>query len=145
MSRRIHGVVVVLAALSILLALVAGGTLVNQWLRWRSYTAQREEMYRIIAAWERRPPPGVDGHVWQEACKLTGIAVGNVCFSPSHVSLEELADLRAELAAKEAGRVDIDTLQWVWDRLATTGPHGRRYIQQMRPLWDEARDALQAE
>ena len=29
--------------------------------------------------------------------------------------------------------VDLDTIEWIWDQLQDTGPHGRRYVEDYRP------------
>jgi hypothetical protein len=111
-------------------------------VEWREFGAQREEMYRIVEGWKVRPPPGVNAHAWREACTLSTIAIGNVCFTPDHVATDEMRALRADLIAKANAPVDSETLQWLLDRLAATGSHGNRYIRQMQPLWDEALDSL---
>lgn len=145
MTGKIYTTVIAIAVIGLLLAVAACWLMGRHWLESRRFTAEREEIYRIVEVWQRQPPPGVDGHVWQEVCKLGGIAVGNVCFTPRHVSLEEIEALRADVAAKDAAPIDADTLQWLWDRLAATGPHGQRYTRRMQPMWDEAMDAVRPE
>ncbi len=45
--------------------------------------------------------------------------------------------LRDDLARRFAGPIDRDTLTWIWDRLARTGPHGTRYVERFRPKFEQ--------
>lgn len=80
---------------------------------------------------------GVSPTVWECAQVWTVTAYGNVCFSPEHVATAEMYRLRDDLERKLAGPVDLDTLTWIWDRLARTGPSGKRYVERFRPLLEE--------
>ena len=97
----------------------------------------RRQMDRMIRPLRPSDPSGVDPVVWDRALGATITAYGNVCFSPGHVSTSEMARLRDDLDAKLKGRVDLDTLIWTWERLGETGPHGRRYARDLRPLLDQ--------
>jgi hypothetical protein len=101
------------------------------------YHRVQREMDAAIRALEYRVPPGVSPAVWECAWGWTSTAYGNVCFSEEHVSTEELYRLRKDLMPKLQGPVDLQTLVWVWDRLAQTGPHGRRYVGQHKPSFLE--------
>lgn len=75
--------------------------------------------------------------VWDCAHTWTITAYCNVCFSPEHVSTVEMYRLREDLNRKLEGSVDLDTLRWIWDRLAQTGPHGKRYVERFRSQFEE--------
>lgn len=114
---------------------------------WQTRTFHREvrHLQQTLEPWRSLPPPGIDAHVWREAAGLvTATGVGNVCFSPSHVSLLELRRLQRDVEAEMAqGPVTPQKLDWLWQRLGQTGPRGRKYITQMQPLWDEAKGQVQ--
>jgi hypothetical protein len=82
-------------------------------------------------------PSGVDPAVWDHALGATITAYGNVCFSTEHVSIPEMYRLRDDLDAKLKGKVDLDTLVWIWERLGETGPPGQSYARRHRPLLDQ--------
>ena len=64
-----------------------------------------------------------------------GCAYGNVCFSPDHVSLAELKRLNEDVRLKLETNVDLDTADWIWRRLAETGPHGAQYVAKFEPRY----------
>jgi hypothetical protein len=43
-----------------------------------------------------------------------------------------------DVEAKLAGDVDLDTLRWIWDRLAETGPNGKAYNEPFRHNLEES-------
>jgi hypothetical protein len=82
-------------------------------------------------------PSGVAPAVWDNALMATSTAYGNVCYSIQHVTTAEMDRLRDDLDAKLKGKVDLDTLIWIWERLGETGPAGKRYAREKRPLLDQ--------
>ena len=45
--------------------------------------------------------------------------------------------LRDDLDRKLKGKVDLDTLVWIWERLGQTGPGGKDYAERFRPMLDQ--------
>lgn len=82
-----------------------------------------------IRALRPSPDRGVNPAIWDCAHGITATAFANVCFSPSHVSTAEMERFRGDLDARLRGPIDLDTLVWIWERLAETGPHGRGYAE----------------
>jgi hypothetical protein len=82
-------------------------------------------------------PYEVSPSVWECAHNWTITAYCNVCFSPGHVRTEEMYRLREDVRRKLEGEINLDTLEWIWDRLAQTGPHGKRYVERFRPRFQE--------
>lgn len=111
--------------------------------QWRAFSREREAIKACVTAWGDEPPAHIDPHTWRGVVITLHNLVGNLCFSPSHVSTDEMRRLRAELEAKSREPITVETLDWLWWRLGKTGPHGPRYVTRMQPLWDEAREALQ--
>lgn len=103
------------------------------------YYGKNRAIARTIENLEHSIPAGVNPHQWRELTTLTGIAFGNVCFSPSHASYAEMCRFEADLDAKlrEDTPPDIETLRWIWMRLGQTGPHGKQYVERMIQLFDE--------
>jgi hypothetical protein len=83
-----------------------------------------------------RPSPlrNVNPTVWDCAHSITITAYVNICFGPGHVSTAEMYRLRDDLDRKFRDEIDLDTLVWIWERLAETGPHGRDYVARHNPL-----------
>jgi hypothetical protein len=136
-----------LAALATLLALallVVGARMGWKVYERQVYSGELQALDSIVEQWERQPPQGVDPHVWREVTIVVENGLGNVCFTPDTVSLAELRRLRADVELR-AGRekVSLALLDWLWQRLRGTGPHGAEYIDRMQPLWDEAKAAVE--
>lgn len=121
------------------LGLGLGGWAYDVW-QWRIFAGQRNAMQEIVEAWEHHPPPGVEPATWREVVVVSYNALGNVCFSPNHVSLAEMRRLRADVEAKSREPITLQTLDWLWWRLGQTGPHGAEYTTRLLPLWEETRE-----
>jgi hypothetical protein len=80
-----------------------------------------------------RCPEKVDVEVWKAATGWTITAYENICFSEAHVPIGELKRFRADIEKRLAGDVDLSTTDWIWQRLAETGPHGRLYRKEFEP------------
>lgn len=83
-----------------------------------------------------RCPADVSPKAWNVGVDWTVTAFVNVCFSESHVTYQEMLRFEADLHARLQQPLDTAYFAWVWDRLADTGAHGRKYVQKCRPLWE---------
>jgi hypothetical protein len=109
------------------------------------FNEERRAIERILRQWwEGRPPPGVTKKEWEGTWIVAYNGLGNVCYTPSCVSLQEMRRLKADVAAKARRPATVASLRWFWQRLAETGPHGKQYIKRMTPLLDEAIGQLPA-
>ena len=77
---------------------------------------------------ERRPE-SVPTKTWEDAAGWAKTAYHNVCYSERHVRFEELVRFNHDARVKFSGAVDLQSIDWVWERLAETGPHGQRYVE----------------
>jgi hypothetical protein len=133
----------------ILLALACGAVLVVKvgLSVWRFKTFQNEltQLRLTLEPWRQNTPPNVNAHAWGEVSGfVTQTAVGNICFTPDHVSHAEVRRLRQDVDAKMAeGPATAETLDWLWRRLAETGPQGVKYTTQFQPMWDEMKGWLE--
>jgi hypothetical protein len=90
---------------------------------------------------EGRKPPDVPPLVWKNAVEVTWNVSGNV-FSPGRVSTDEFERFDAELEQKLQGEVGLETLDWIWERLARTPTEtGRRkgtrdFVARYRALYE---------
>jgi hypothetical protein len=91
---------------------------------------------RIYALDERRPA-NIRPQLWADSVGWAGIAQGNICFSEEHTTYEAMCRLEEQLDEKLKGKIDLGTLEWIWDRLAETGPHGQSYVSTFRKAWKE--------
>lgn len=123
----------------LLLVLAATWLYVTQIRPLELYRGKNRQIADRFRALENQPPDGIDSHVWKEMVTITNIGFGNVFFSPTHASYAEL--LRFETDLDEKLRTDkpmtVETLRWVWKRLADTGPHGKQYSERMIELFEE--------
>lgn len=99
------------------------------------YSSHRNNGRRQIDSIAQRislslPPPEQEVVVFWTPC-----AYGNVCFSPDEVSLTELKRFNEDVRLRAKGSVDLATADWIWRRLAETGPHGAKYVARFEPKY----------
>jgi hypothetical protein len=104
------------------------------------YTARRIND-KICALADRRPA-NVDANRWEDSVAWASIASCNILFSEDHTPYESMAQFETDLDAKLKEDVDIDTLKWIGERLAKTGPTGARYFPKVR--WWEQWETIQS-
>jgi hypothetical protein len=97
------------------------------------FMSQFRKMEHLLDTLPERRPEAVSDKTWDAAVRWTGIASANVCFSTSHVPLPEMKRFVKCLEKRMSEPVDLDTIEWIWDRLDETGPHGKRYVANWRP------------
>lgn len=102
---------------------------------WRlvSYARQQRIGAELIGALDERCPETVPKKTWDDATGWAITAYHNVCFSETHVTFDELVRFNHDARMKLAGNVDLHSIDWVWKRLAETGPHGQRYFDKFEP------------
>ena len=99
--------------------------------------AQERKSVRETLDWlrEDRRPDKVGAKVWEVATGWAITAYENVCFSEEHTSFCELRRFRVDFEKRLAGDVDLATTDWIWQRLAGTGPHGQHYRRKFEPQY----------
>lgn len=130
---------VVIAALALISLTATGTWLTYRYSVWREFKSEMERIETVVETW-RAPPADADPARWEAAWQTAYNAVGNVCFTPEHITREELTCLREDVERQDQLPLSFDTLAWLWSRLAQTGPHGQEYITRMQPLWDEVEE-----
>jgi hypothetical protein len=140
-TRRMKWLVVfsLLAAVAFCIALPA------LWI-WPQFVYGRERSagHEVVTQLVDRRPADVPPAVWEEATTWAITAYANVCFSESHVPLDELRRFRVDSEERFEGEVNLATIDWVWQRLGETGPHGRQYRDRFEPQYRENLKAVQA-
>jgi hypothetical protein len=101
------------------------------------YAQDRKAAQELVDQLRDRRPANVAAPVWEVAEHWAGIAYANVCFSAEHVPLDELRRFRADVERRLSGPVDLATIDWLWQRLAATGPHGQHYRNRFEPVYRE--------
>lgn len=101
------------------------------------YAQERTAAYEVVVQLPDRRPESVDAKVWEVATSWAITAYANVCFSEGHVPIDELRRFRVDVEKRLAGDVDLATIDWLWQRLAETGPHGQQYRQRFEPQYRE--------
>lgn len=104
-------------------------------LRFRRIEAYAHEQRigtELMVSLADRRPPAVPKKSWDEATDRVVAAYHNVCFSESHVPFNELVRFNHDAKVKLGGEVDIHSIEWIWTRLAETGPHGRKYVDRFK-------------
>ena len=87
----------------------------------------------LIQSLMERRPETVPSQTWNDATAWASIAYHNVCFSEEHVTFDELVRFNHDARIELAGNVDLQSIDWIWARLAKTGPHGQRYVGNWEP------------
>jgi len=75
----------------------------------------------------------VPTETWENATNWATVAYQNICFSDGHVPLKELKEFVHDAEVELNGMVDLNAVDWVWTRLAETGPHGKEYRDDWEP------------
>jgi hypothetical protein len=134
LRMTLRGSMAVVALLAGLLAFcIVPLTRVIERQRKRSGYAQvASGMCYAIFALENRVPQCVDASDWQSAVQLTARAEFNTCHLWYPPPIEELYRLREELTLKLRGPVDVQTLYWIWDRLASSCDDGKDHTDRFR-------------
>jgi hypothetical protein len=101
------------------------------------YVAMATEILYAIVALEKRVPNGVDPSNWKSAVQETAIAHYNTCWCSHPPTIEELDRLRNDLDARLRRPVDIQTLLWIWDRLARTCVGGKDFTDRYKVRLDD--------
>ena len=111
---------------------------------WDEFSTRTDHIEAMILDLGKYPPPGASEHHWLNLCQGVVNGEANALFSPSHVSMEEVRRLEADVQRKLEGETQpkLETLEWVWNRMGECGPFQKRYITRMRPLFDEWADAV---
>lgn len=89
------------------------------------FNRQQIDVGLTLNSLQSKRPTEVAPVLWECVWVWTRTFHGNISFSPEHVSLDEMCRLRDDLNEKLKGRIDLNTLAWIGDRLGKTGPHGR--------------------
>ena len=97
------------------------------------YARQRILGAELVESLRDRRPDEVPSQRWQDATGWAITAYHNVCFSEEHVSINQLVLFNRDARSELAGEVSLQSIDWVWARLAETGPHGKRYVSQWEP------------
>jgi len=113
---------------------------------WRlvSYARQQRIGAELIGSLNERRPESVPTKTWDDATGWAITAYHNVCFSETHVTFDELVRFNHDAKMKLAGNVHLISIDWVWERLAETGPHGQRYFEKFEPEYRSLVYALQS-
>jgi hypothetical protein len=90
------------------------------------------EMVDAVAALELRTPQGVSSSVWVCTVRSTTVCLMNICFTWNRPSNDDLYRLRGDLMPRLRGPANLETLLWIWDRLARTGPYATRVVDRSR-------------
>lgn len=112
--------------------------------RLRSYALQQRAGAALIGTLSERRPESVPTKTWEDATGWAKTAFHNVCFSERQVQFEELVRFNHDAEVKFAGEVDLNSIDWVWSRLAETGPHGQRYVEKFEPEYRAFVDGSQS-
>ncbi|QDV23097.1 hypothetical protein [Aureliella helgolandensis] len=102
---------------------------------WRlvSFAHNKKVGVELIESLRSKCPPDVSAQKWDSAINWTRTAYDNVFFSVDSVATDEVAKFTSEASKKFAKEVGIETLDWVWERLAQTGLRGKNYVARFRP------------
>lgn len=111
------------------------------------FTRYQDRIERMITDLTATPPNDVSRVRWDTLCQTCQIASGNALYSPSHVPVEEVVRLEADLRRylDEHPEPDVQTLIWFWDRLGECSWHANKYVVHFRPLLDDALNAAESD
>ena len=102
-----------------------------------AYAQEQHAMRDLVEQLPNRRPPGVSVAAWDVATGWAITACGNVCFSEGYVPIDELRRFRVDVEKRLKAEVDLTTIDWIWQRLGETGPHGQQYRKRFEPEYRE--------
>jgi hypothetical protein len=117
----------------LILALVTVACMLFAWAGWfRSTVWERRrcaaEIGGMLSTLPRRRPPEMTPKQWENAVAWTTsnlFGTSKLYYAP--VDLPAMQRFERELKVKLAGKVDFNTILWIWDRFAELSPSGQRY------------------
>ena len=89
----------------------------------------------MLVSLRSRRPESVSAKQWEYAVGWAVTAFHNVCFSEEHVTYDELVRFNHDVRKELEGEVSLQAIDWVWARLAQTGPHGEQYVKRFEPQY----------
>lgn len=101
------------------------GLYVRELIRRQTFYAAHGAVWDRIRALADSPPQNVDGSQWRQAVDWTANLTCQVYFSPSQERLLSLRRLEKALDEKAQGKVDLQTLRWIWDEIQADNPNSR--------------------
>jgi hypothetical protein len=133
----LRGSMIVVALLAALLAFVVVpiSREIERRKRREEYNQVADGMTAALFALKNRVPQGVDPSRWQAAVEWTAVAHFNAFHLWHPPPIEEAYRLRAELMPKLSGPVDMQTLEWAWDRIGRTGADGKDLSDRLGPTF----------
>jgi hypothetical protein len=91
-----------------------------------------------VRALALKRPADVTRDQWQYMVGWTINDVGNCLASPRYADSGKLAQFANELHLRCAGKIDVSTIDWIWDQIAEMSPnYGKPYSDKYRPTTPE--------
>jgi hypothetical protein len=103
----------------------------------REYGDVANGMTNAIFALANRVPAGVNPSEWKAAVELIAVAHFNAFHLFHPPPIEEAYRFREELIPRLRSPVNLQTLAWIWDRLARTGVDGKSYTVRHRQSFEK--------
>jgi len=124
-----YGMRSLLVALFVLAVLFA----IYGWFNRRVFEPQRQAnaIERHLGSLAKRRPQEMSPRQWESAVAWTLNLHGNSLLR-FQASAAKMRDFKERLEQKLTGKVDMQTIEWIWDEYADMCPGGRNY-QKFRP------------
>lgn len=121
----------------LIVAVVVGAFFTTHVLRQRRYGQTSYRISQKIHSLIARRPPHVPPDLWEDCVGWAVTAHGNICYSEGHTPYSSMCEFEQDLDEKLAGPIDLDTLRWIGERAAATGPRGEHYMRKVgwREQW----------
>jgi len=130
MKLNLKSVLIVLLVIVLIISFPFG---VRVW-RLYSFAGQREAGIEVIENLRLRCPENVEEVVWDQAISWTRTAYYNVFSSIDNPTSKDLIPFISEVKVRLNEKIDMESIDWIWSRLALTGPYGREYVDR---IWQE--------
>ncbi len=102
--------------------------------RWREHNALAQRVKDKITSLKTRRPADVPTAQWDQAVNWTTNLIAQVYFAPVESDPDSLGRLAKSLDQKLTGKVDLGTLQWVWDECEKAPRSGAEYAIRFRDV-----------
>ena len=135
MKVRVLPIFGVVAALMMVFCVGNVAIKVNQQ---QAFFREHHRIADALRSLKDRRPAGANRRGWGEGIGWTVTAHCNIFFAPSPDTYDAMSRFGRALDEKVQGEVDVNAIEWLWDRLAESGPDGKRYTDNFRSSMREA-------
>jgi hypothetical protein len=134
------------AAILLLLLLTCGCQFTSRAVNNKRLQSWQLDVCSKLAIARETPPDSMSQEKWKFMVDMTGIGIPN-CFSDANhiIDSQAFGDFAQELLDRLERPIDEQTIDWIWDNMATYSTIGKNgYVYRFRPTGSAFENGLKA-